>query len=61
MIFGLSGSEDDSGVIRSVHSARLSAASASRNDGVAFRLYQGLGIQVFAAPKVGRYQAQIAL
>lgn len=59
-IFAGSSCEDDTGVIRSVHSTRRSEASTSRKLGVAFFGYHGQGILLGAVPTVGMYQVQIA-
>ncbi|MHB8296013.1 MAG: hypothetical protein ACYDH5_15630 [Acidimicrobiales bacterium] len=60
IIFGLSGSEDDIGKIRSDHRQRRRAARASRKLGVVFFGYQGRGVQVVVVPCAGMYQVQMA-
>jgi hypothetical protein len=59
IMFWLSGSKADIGVIRCNHRDRRSIASASRKLGVAYFGYQGREIQVVFVPNVGMYQVQI--
>jgi hypothetical protein len=56
--FSGSGSEDDTGVIRSAQRTQRSEARASRKLGVAFFGYHGRGIQLAVVPKVGMYQGR---
>jgi hypothetical protein len=60
-IFECSRLSGDSVVICSAHNVRRSAANASRNDGVAFFGYQGLGVYVDVVPDVVMCQVQMAL
>src|SRR5271163_2371993 len=50
---------NDNGVILSAHSVRRNAASASRNDGVAFFRYHGRAVQVALVPLVVMCQVQL--
>jgi hypothetical protein len=52
---------NNSGVIRSAHSVRRRAASASRKDGVAFFGYHGRAVQVCWLPNVVMCQVQMEL